>query len=114
MANAVRTFMKDEKRMEYIVDVAGGHGALAALFLVLIPTCHTAVVIDPAQCTSGKHGVREAWSKFWTNESEKKELRYRHECLRTGLRGELDSILKKMKCTTSVTVVACHACQHLT
>ena len=113
MANAVRKFMKDEKRMEYIVDVAGGHGALAALFLVLIPTCHTAVVIDPAQCPSGKHGVREAWSKFWTNESEKKELRYRHECLRTGLRGELDSILKT-KCTTSITVVACHACQHLT
>jgi 8-oxo-dGTP diphosphatase len=31
MANAVRTFMKDESRMEYVLDVAGGHGALGQL-----------------------------------------------------------------------------------
>jgi 8-oxo-dGTP diphosphatase len=28
MANAVRKYMKDENRMEYVLDVAGGHGAL--------------------------------------------------------------------------------------
>ena len=119
-ANAVRSFLKDEDRMDYVIDVAGGHGALAALFLLLVPHCHSAIVIDPAQSTGGKKGVREAWSQFWSNENDtnsgataKKDLRYRHECLRTGLRKELDCILQKAK-STSVTVVACHACQHLT
>ena len=28
MANAVRTYMQDESRMTYVLDVAGGHGAL--------------------------------------------------------------------------------------
>jgi len=113
-ANAVRSSMKDEERMEYVLDVAGGHGALAALFLLLVPNCHTAVVIDPAQCTSGKNGVREAWSQFWNDDSNEKELRYRHECLRTGLRKELDTILQSGNLqSTNITVVACHACQHL-
>ena len=112
-ANAVRSSMKDEERMEYVLDVAGGHGALAALFLVLVPNCHTTVVIDPAQCTSGKNGV-QAWSQFWKDDN-KKELRYRHECLRTGLRKELDAILQREHVqSTNITVVACHACQHLT
>jgi 8-oxo-dGTP diphosphatase len=31
MANAVRKYMKDERRMEYVLDVAGGHGALGEL-----------------------------------------------------------------------------------
>ncbi len=125
MANAVRTFMRDSEmnRMECVLDVAGGHGALAALFLLLVPSCHTAIVIDPAECNSGKFGVREAWSRFWsTNNADgtsssfltkKKELRYRHECLRTGLRRELDTMLHHTK-STNVTIVACHACQHLT
>ena len=114
-ANAVRSSMKDGERMEYVLDVAGGHGALAALFLLLVPNCHTAVVIDPAQCTSGKNGVKEAWSKFWNDDCNEKDLRYRHECLRTGLRKELDAILKKSNVqSTNITVVACHACQHLT
>ena len=118
MANAVRKFMREDERMEYVIDVAGGHGALGALFLLLVPRCRTAVVIDPAKCPSGKKGVRDAWSQFWTSDNDdatnrKKELRYRHECLRTGLRKELDGIMKLTKCT-NVTVVACHACQHLT
>ncbi|KAL9186618.1 hypothetical protein ACHAXT_005856 [Thalassiosira profunda] len=120
MVNAVKSFLKDKEagdgRMEYVLDVAGGHGALAALFLVLVPSCRAAVVIDPAECKSGKRGVRTAWSSFWSNSTaQRKELRYRHECLRTGLRDELDRILKGTKRkSTSVTVVACHACQHLT
>ena len=115
-ANAVRSnFGKEEERMEFILDVAGGHGALGALFLLLVPGCHTATIIDPAKCNSGKRGVNEAWSRFWSYEPVKKELRYRHECLRTGLRKELDQIMqtKEVK-STNVTVVACHACQHLT
>ncbi|KAL7527919.1 LOW QUALITY PROTEIN: hypothetical protein ACHAXR_002189 [Thalassiosira sp. AJA248-18] len=118
MANAVRKFMKDDTRMEYVLDVAGGHGALGALFLLLVPRCHTAIVIDPAKCVSGKRGVSDAWSRFWSNdtnnsETTKKTLRYRHECLRTGLREELKCIFQQTK-STNVTVVACHACQHLT
>jgi hypothetical protein len=95
----------------------------AALFLTLVPRCHTAIVIDPAKCISGKNGVRKAWSTFWSNHDTRalsnhtraktKELRYRHECLRTGLRKELDLITQKAN-GLSVTVVACHACQHLT
>lgn len=123
MANAVRTFLKDGSRMEVVLDVAGGHGALGALFLTLVPECREAVVIDPAECDSGKRGVREAWGGFWSNDdndygagngaaSARKELRYRHECLRTGLRDELDKLQTTKN--TNVTVVACHACQHLT
>ncbi|KAL7549006.1 hypothetical protein ACHAWF_012272 [Thalassiosira exigua] len=124
LANAVRKFLKDDGRMEYVIDVAGGHGALGALFLLLVPACRSAVVVDPAECPSGERGVREAWGQFWAYdriaearriESGGKELRYRRECLRTGLAKELDIILETetAKCT-SVTVVACHACQHLT
>ena len=32
MANAVRKFLRDEERMEYVIDVAGGHGVLGKLF----------------------------------------------------------------------------------
>lgn len=107
-----------------------------ALFLALVPGCQTAVVIDPA-IVKGKDGVQKAWSPFWEipansldsgNKAgfKKKELRYRHECLRTGLRDELDCILHKNKyakkygrsssppSSTNILVVACHACQHLT
>eukprot|EP00804_Cyclotella_cryptica_P027903 CCRYP_003808-RA/>CCRYP_003808-RA protein AED:0.01 eAED:0.01 QI:182/1/1/1/0/0.5/2/505/546 len=121
MANAVRRYMGEE-RMEYVIDVAGGHGALAALFLVLVRKCHTAIVIDPA-VVSGKEGIRQVWSPFWTtlkcdkSQSKVKTLRYRHECLRTGLRKELETILFDIEnppSPTSVLVTACHACQHLT
>ena len=37
MANAVRTFLKDGSRMEVVLDVAGKHGTLGALFLTHIP-----------------------------------------------------------------------------
>jgi 8-oxo-dGTP pyrophosphatase MutT (NUDIX family) len=119
MANAVRSFMKEGERMEYVIDVAGGHGALAAMFLLLVPNCRSAVVIDPA-VVNGKEGVLQAWESFWatSDATTTKELRHRHECLRTGLRDELNSILRnkdrdKVQ-STNVLVVACHACQHLT
>ena len=70
-------------------------------------------MIDPA-IVKGKIGINDAWSHFWGD----KRLTYRHECLRTGLRKELDSILVAKQNETispaNVLVVACHACQHLT
>eukprot|EP00956_Cyclotella_meneghiniana_P036630 scaffold128058_cov23-Cyclotella_meneghiniana.AAC.1 len=60
MANAVRKFLREEEKMEYVIDVAGGHGVLAALFLVLGRKCHTATVIDPAVVKS-KEGIQQAW-----------------------------------------------------
>ncbi|KAL7467529.1 hypothetical protein ACHAXS_007769 [Conticribra weissflogii] len=127
MANAVRSFMKDENRMLAVIDVAGGHGALGALFLALLPKCKTAIVIDPAE-VRGKEGVQRAWGQFWQSDRTiKRSLRYRHECLRTGLRDELNCILSKQKYAgnddknssppllpTNILVLACHACQHLT
>lgn len=111
-ANSVRSFLKDGKRMTHVLDVAGGHGALAALFLLLVPECESATVIDPA-VVKGEVGVKDAWSDYWGDKS----LKYRHECLRTGLRKELDKLLQTNNLNVSpsnVLVVACHACQHLT
>ncbi len=85
---------------------------IAALFLLLVPECESATVIDPA-VVKGEVGVKDAWRDFWGN----KKLAYRHECLRTGLRTELDNILHTNNPNippTNVLVVACHACQHLT
>ena len=91
--------------LSVVIDVAGGHGALGALFLIL-SSAKEAIVIDPARV--GNRNVERAWKQFYAN----KTLRYRHECLRSGLPDELQRILA----TTSpsrVLVVACHACQHL-
>ena len=85
---------------------------IAALFLLLVPECESATVIDPA-VVKGEVGVKDAWRDFWGD----KKLAYRHECLRTGLRKELDNILHDNNPNISpanVLVVACHACQHLT
>lgn len=94
--------------------MAGGHGALAALFLVLT-SAQRAVVVDPADVGGG--GVQECWGEYY----EGKELEYRYECLRSGLKAELEGILKpsgkgsgRGVDPTRVLVVACHACQHLT
>ena len=87
--------------------------------MVLTKKCHTATVIDPA-VVKGKDGIQQAWKPFWTTKengsSRPKQLKYRHECLRTALRDELDTILngKNPPKSTSILVVACHACQHLT
>ena len=120
----------DNTSIDIIIDVAGGHGALAALFLIMIPSATEAIVIDPANV--GQHGVTKAWKKdFFPN----KTLRYRYECLRTALPDELQRIQSlsselsspsqtsnaSTSCTTSTTtkrlpnvlVVGCHACQHL-
>jgi 8-oxo-dGTP pyrophosphatase MutT (NUDIX family) len=105
--NAVRAFFGkfDKDSFDVIIDVAGGHGALAALLLITT-SAQEAIVIDPANVGNGN--VERAWKDFYRN----KTLKYRYECLRAGLPDELQRVLQ----TTSprrVLVVACHACQHL-
>ncbi|KAL7558702.1 hypothetical protein ACA910_013419 [Epithemia clementina (nom. ined.)] len=103
---------KPEERLDLVIDVAGGHGAVAALFLILT-SAQEACVVDPANLEGG---VAQAWSSFFVteeplsshdddkddddddddeirqkrNKKNKKRLRYRHECLRTGLPLELE------------------------
>jgi 8-oxo-dGTP pyrophosphatase MutT (NUDIX family) len=89
--------------IDIVIDVAGGHGALAALFLVTTSAVQ-ATVVDPAQVGN----VQRVWGNFFPG----KTLRYRHECLRTGLPAELKAALQST-CRTRILVVACHACQHL-
>jgi hypothetical protein len=105
--NATKSMLrKQHETIEVVVDVAGGHGALAALYLVTMPSTKHAIVIDPAQVGGG--GVDRAWKRFFPT----KTLRYRYECLRTGLPDELNRILQVTP-RHRVLVVACHACQHL-
>jgi 8-oxo-dGTP pyrophosphatase MutT (NUDIX family) len=116
--NALRLSAK-KIPVELVLDVAGGHGALGALFLITTPTVRRAVVIDPAVVGNG--AVERAWRPYWTNtirdsqaNGTAKELRYRHECLRTGLPSELDQAIAVEKVDPAkILVVACHACQHL-
>jgi hypothetical protein len=126
--NAVRAFLRsssssrsDQKNMkdmddvcsiDLVVDVAGGHGALAALFLILT-SARRAVVIDPARVGSGS--VARAWSEFFNKGNNRvKTLEYRHECLLTGLPAVLKhAILDQGMDPRRILVVACHACQHL-
>ena len=99
--NAVRSFIAPCPRV--VIDVAGGHGALAALFLILNSRTEEAIVIDPAVADAGKRGIQQAWGQYI---GLQKTLRYRHECLRTALPAELAG-----RDGMDVLVVACHACQ---
>lgn len=96
----------DPRKIDVVLDVAGGHGALAALYLIFT-SAGEAVVLDPADVGNG--AVTRAWGKFFRSSQR---LRYRHECLRTGLPEELESALCHVS-PERVLVVACHACQHL-
>lgn len=77
---------------------------------MILTSAKHAVVVDPA-VVGQTNGVQQAWGTYYQG----KNLRFRHECLRTALPAELDEILhggetgKKFR----VLVVACHACQHL-
>ena len=109
--NAVRKAFNVNKRrkdhFDIVIDVCGGHGALAALFLICTPA-NLAVVIDPANVGGGK--IQQAWGTEFI--SKEKRLTYRRECLRTGLPDELEQALK-LTTRHRILVVACHACQHL-
>ena len=109
-SKAVQTcFSKDN--IEIVLDVAGGHGALGALLLLSLPTTIKSIIIDPAKVNGG---VELAWGKFYSTTVKRKELTYRHECLRSGLRKELDHALNVLGVSPKrILVVACHACQHL-
>jgi hypothetical protein len=112
--------------IELVLDVAGGHGALGALLLTILPTVKRSTIIDPAQ-SSSIGSVELAWGEFYKKKNDNetatnanndknmnKELTYRHECLRTGLRQELeDAIHTNSIHPSKILVVACHACQHL-
>lgn len=98
--------MFGKETFDLVVDVAGGHGALAGLFLA-VNVAHAAVVVDPADVGGGS--VQRAWEKYLTGKS----LRYRHEALHTGLPEELCWALQNSTKPERILVVACHACQHL-
>ncbi|CAB9529204.1 dihydro-8-oxoguanine triphosphatase [Seminavis robusta] len=106
--NSVRSVFGNKYPFDVVIDVAGGHGALAALWLILTPATR-AVVIDPANV--GKGAVETAWRRDFLTD---KRLDYRHEDLRTGLPSELNHVLQQQQVDPQrVLVVACHACQHL-
>ena len=137
-ANAVRSFYYEGKEnnnnnnIKLVLDVAGGHGALGALLLILLPSVLNSVIIDPAHVNSSSAGVELAWGEEYSkkqyilnnnnnnnnkrndNNHNQNVLRYRHECLRTGLRKEIDHAMTvdNLK-SNEILVVACHACQHL-
>jgi len=104
--NAVRSVFGNQRRnaFDYIIDVAGGHGALAALFL-LTTSAKFGTVVDPARVGQ----IQYAWGDFL---ADGKSLRFRHECLRTGLPAELALALQHST-SDRVLVLASHACQHL-
>ena len=97
--------------VEVVLDVAGGHGLIAYLYLLLEQSVQSAVVIDPADVVAGRRGLEEAWGGFRDRSGGSCPApRYRRECLRTALPAELEEAKKKRQ---RVLVVACHACQHL-
>lgn len=99
---------KSAKRscIDVVIDVAGGHGALAAMFLICT-SAQRAVVVDPANVGGG--GVKRAWAQFLRSDQI---FSYRYECLRSGLPSELQYALQSTQ-PDKILVVACHACSHL-
>jgi len=101
-----------KKSISSVIDVAGGHGALASLFLILDRNIENAVVIDPAYCESGVKSVKSAFRDFLP---PGKEVAFIHERLEDVLAEEI--IKYKTLCGgdgNRVCVIACHACQFLT
>jgi hypothetical protein len=94
-----------QRQLDIVIDVAGGHGGLASLFLICT-SAFKAVVLDTANVGGG--GVLRAWETEFIGQD--KQLVYRNECLRAGLPHELE---KALATTTAdrVLEVACHACQ---
>jgi len=125
-ANSARTYYCKKSSLslpaeiEVVIDVAGGHGALGALFLLLLKSVKRSIVIDPAVVEAGKRGIRNAWfggvdtSSNTEKNKNGKVLEYQHESLFSALPSVLHELLHKQKVqSTKVLVVACHACQHL-
>ena len=104
-ASVLKSFFGKDQ-VDVVVDVAGGHGALAALAMLMTQS-RTAVVIDPSDVGNGC--VLSAWGEFLKGKS----LTYRYECLLTGLPAVLNQFLEIGISPRRILVVACHACQHL-
>lgn len=112
-ANTTHSFYKNES-IDLVLDVAGGHGTIAALFLALTDA-KKAVVIDPADVGGGS--VQECWGEFYKGKS----LEFRQEYPQTGLRTELDRVLMPLLQRRNaagmdpkrILVVACNTNQHL-
>ena len=108
-ANAARNYF-GANAIDVVIDVAGGHGALAAV-LLMGTSAKEAVVIDPAPCTSGVEGIAAGWGHNFKD----KVLRYRREELECCLAQEIRDMQTKYGIEGDrVLVVACHACQFLT
>ena len=123
-AKAVQPFYASSS-IRVILDVAGGHGALAAILLILFPSATHAVVIDPAAAQHQVTGVQRAWKEYLVGpEDHDMRLIYQHECLRKALPLTIQQ-LTRSNCLnhtqllpsqvhpSHILVVACHACQHL-
>lgn len=99
-AKVVQSFYKHQD-FDVVIDVAGGHGALAAILLTKLVTVQRAIVIDPARVGS----VQRAWESMY----HPKRLEFRHFPLTSALPNVLLHECQGLR----VLVVACHACQHL-
>eukprot|EP00536_Pseudo-nitzschia_multiseries_P014449 jgi/Psemu1/38754/gm1.38754_g len=90
--NAVRKAFGKKKGksqgFDVVIDVAGGHGALGAMFLICTPA-YKSIILDPADVGGGR--IQQAWEDFMGSQ---KQLTYRRECLRTGLPDELGQALQ--------------------
>ena len=82
-----------------VVDVAGGHGLLAHLMLLLDATARTGLVVDPAPPASAAR-IHDALARTWP----------RLEGRVTYVAGELDDV----QIAAGDVVVSCHACGALT
>lgn len=109
----------NDDTIRYVIDVAGGHGALGVMFLIFEPkSIHRVTIIDPAIVNSGKNGIKKAWGRhddFDYGYYDPNKVTYRHECLRTALSDEMNTILSSDHNVrpNHILVVSCHACQHL-
>mmetsp|Transcript_15767 Transcript_15767/g.37431 ORF Transcript_15767/g.37431 Transcript_15767/m.37431 type:complete len:261 (-) Transcript_15767:252-1034(-) len=91
-----------------VIDVAGSHGLVALLCLALA-NYDRAIVIDPARPKSFDTVVR-AWASFFSEGA----LASAVDFVQHGLAEALpDAIARETALGSRVTVLACHACQHL-
>ncbi|CAK9088681.1 unnamed protein product [Durusdinium trenchii] len=86
-------------RPQLVVDVCGGHGALAML-CVAQGAAEGAVIIDQSAPPSHRH-LREAWSPFLPG-----PITYDERPLQ-------EALPEALKSGKRMFVLACHACQHL-
>jgi 8-oxo-dGTP pyrophosphatase MutT (NUDIX family) len=93
---------------DHVIDIAGGHGAIALLYLILTPA-RSAVVIDPAD-ERNFHRLHAAWSKHIP---PGKTISYVRDRLENALSVTVTSI-QSAHPNDSILTLACHACSFLT